>query len=73
MYRKSAQSYILLSLLVFWLFAPLLAARLVATYKNRIAQLHFSANPHPFFLNPIVPLTSLPVKTADGMPLDSRP
>jgi len=71
MSKKSIRSFTLFSLLVFLFFAPPLSVWVLGTQKNRLAELHFDAGTPSFFLNPIIPMVSLPIKTAQGTPLDT--
>jgi cytochrome oxidase Cu insertion factor (SCO1/SenC/PrrC family) len=72
MRRKRIKSFVYLNLLLFLLFAPLLVVSFLAKNKNRLSEFHFSNTTESFFLNPIIPMVSLPVKTAAGMPMDTK-
>jgi len=71
MKSKPIKSYITIGLLVFLLFAPVSGVWILSKFKHYLSAVYLGQLKESFFLNPITPMVSLPIKTLQGDTLDT--
>ena len=66
MRRKHTKSFVILNMLIFLFIAPVLGTWLIITNKSKLTDMDLVATNQGFFINPIIPIASLPIATANG-------
>lgn len=67
MRRKHTKSFVILNMLIFLCIAPTLGTWLIITNKSKLTDMDLVAiNNQGFFINPIIPIASLPIATTSG-------